>query len=115
MKTILIIDDDADIRASLIELLESEGYQVRVATNGEEGLKEVKTKKPDLIILDAQMPIMNGWEFKEQFDADPSNKGIPLFVFSASRDNRPPGLSAVAYVPKPIHIDELLTTIRKHI
>jgi len=84
-KVLLVDDTEFYIKTYRIKLL-SEGYDVRSATNGIEALKELKTNKPDIILLDLMMPIMDGFKVLQAVKADPSLKSIPVVVFSAKGD-----------------------------
>lgn len=117
-KTILIIEDDEYIRDSLAELLETEGYTVNVAFNGEEGMNALRTQgKPSLILLDLMMPIKDGFQFREEQLQDPSFSQIPVVIMSAHgniKENRE-RTGALAYLKKPIDIDEVLKTVEKYV
>jgi len=112
---ILIIDDDQSIRESVSELLISEGHEVVTAANGLDGLDLLKKNKIKLVIVDLRMPIMDGWEFKQSLDADPSYKELPVFVFSATPDYRPPGITATGFITKPVDIEELLRMLAPYL
>ena len=68
---ILVVDDDEDIRETLRVILELEDYQVLVASNGREALEVMRTNRPQLILLDLMMPVLDGWEFVKELDEDP--------------------------------------------
>ena len=83
-KRILIIDDEPDIREVAQMSLETvSGWQVLTAESGEEGIAKAKQEKPDAILLDAMMPIMDGAATFEKLEADPSTKQIPVIMFTA--------------------------------
>jgi CheY-like chemotaxis protein len=105
---VLVVDDDADIRESLSDLFESEGYLVSAAANGEEGLVEARRNRPDVILLDLMMPKMSGPEFREAQVHDPALSDVPVIVISAS----PNQLDASAFLPKPFHVWEVLDAVR---
>jgi CheY-like chemotaxis protein len=107
---ILVVEDDDDIRDSLKELLEEEGYQVDTAANGEQALNRLRGEAPQLILLDLMMPVMDGWEFQRQLRDSPSLSGVPIIVISASKFSREP-LNAAAFIPKPLDAGVLLETI----
>ncbi|HEX4802185.1 MAG TPA: response regulator [Myxococcaceae bacterium] len=107
---ILVVEDDDDIRDSLKELLEEEGYQVDTAANGEQALNRLRGEAPQLILLDLMMPVMDGWEFQRQLRNSPSLSGVPIIVISASKFSREP-LNAAAFIPKPLDAGVLLETI----
>lgn len=113
---ILVIDDDVDIQENLQRLLLRKGYNVALASNGKEGLKELKNFEPDIIILDIIMPIMDGWEFQQLKDMDPIYSNIPLFVFCAGDKDtsKPPRIRAHRFLSKPIEFDDILDAIQQH-
>ncbi|MFQ5835899.1 MAG: response regulator [bacterium] len=118
---ILIIDDDPDIVEALKITLESKSYQVRSAFDGEEGLKEVKKKKPELIILDLLLPKEDGATLCRELKGSPEYSDIPILVLTALSEKMnakvlsEPGeapLPADAYVDKPIQPNELLSRVK---
>lgn len=109
MKHVLIIEDDRDIRDALFEVLEAEGYDVRAAANGAEGLCEAHAHHPDLILLDLMMPVMNGWQFRAAQKLDDSLRDVPVVVMSAVR--QPGDVDAAAFLPKPCALDEILSAV----
>jgi CheY-like chemotaxis protein len=117
IKTILLLEDDEDIRSSLVEALIAEGYEVVTATNGEEGvnaLRDAASDLPDLIILDLMMPVKDGIEFRLEQQAEPRWKEIPVIVMTADT-NAIRQLEAVkgSYLRKPVDLDDLLLTIQR--
>lgn len=83
-KKILLIEDEEIVIGLLQKKLSKEGYEVSVATNGEEGLKAIRQVNPDLILLDIIMPRMGGFEVMEEINKDPELKKIPIIVISNS-------------------------------
>jgi DNA-binding response OmpR family regulator len=85
MGVILVVDDDADLRELLAELLTKEGYQVLTASNGKEALALLRDPDPtpSLILLDLMMPVMSGWEFLERVASDRTVTSVPIIVMSA--------------------------------
>jgi CheY-like chemotaxis protein len=107
--TILVIEDDRDIRECMADALEMEGYAVASAGNGREALDRLRRGlRPDLILLDLLMPVMNGWEFRQVQLADPLLAGIPVVIVSASA---PGGTRPAHHLPKPFGIDDLLAVV----
>ena len=92
MKTILIIDDDEDIGDALAFFLKEEGYHIELALSGEEGLMKIKNIKPDLILLDWQMPHMSGIEVLTEFIKLSDLNKIPVILMSANIFNIPQSL-----------------------
>lgn len=82
-KTILIVDDDADIRTYLTTVLEENSYIPIAAANGEEGLKKIKANKPDLVILDVLMPRQSGLKMYRELRTGGDSKKIPVIILSA--------------------------------
>lgn len=113
---ILVVDDDHDIRDALINILRLEGYEAAGATNGAEALDYLRGHHPPcLILLDLMMPIMNGWEFRNQQRQDATLATIPVIVISADRSiqQHQATFGAVGYITKPIEFDHLLDHIER--
>lgn len=110
-KTILIVDDDADIREVLTELLRCEGHSVFPTGNGLEALETVKSlKKTHLIFLDMMMPIMDGRTFLDKLCGQPSICSIPVVVLSASASPRD-AHGARAFIKKPVDLPVILECV----
>lgn len=118
MPKLLIVEDAVDIQMLLRRLFEMEGYQVRCASNGQEALFELTNSdyRPDLILLDLMMPVMDGFEFREQQMKIDAIRDIPIVVMTADGDIQPKrsSLDALGFLRKPVDIDNLLTTVEKH-
>ncbi len=84
-KVLLVDDTEFYVKTYRIKLL-SEGYEVKSASNGIEALKELKANKPDIVLLDLMMPIMDGFKVLQAVKGDPSLESIPVIVFSAKGD-----------------------------
>ncbi len=111
--TILVVDDDSQIRRVMRTTLSSQGYTIVEARNGEEALKKVRTERLDLIILDLNMPDMDGIEVCREIRVSSSLPIIMLTVRAAEKDKvRALDAGADDYVVKPFGIDELLARIR---
>ncbi len=82
MKKILVIDDDQFFAKTIIGALPEGKYEVASAENGEEGLEQMKSNKPDLVILDVLMPKMDGGTFLEIVKKDPDLKNVPVLISS---------------------------------
>jgi CheY-like chemotaxis protein len=111
---ILIVEDDPDFRDTLTDLLQFEGYQVANVANGEEALEHLRhSAAPCIILLDLMMPVMSGWEFREQQRQDPALAQIPVAILTGVRNSadRVAALDAVGYFQKPVNIDDLLSTV----
>jgi DNA-binding response OmpR family regulator len=114
MADILIVDDDYDVAAVLAEVVSDEGHQVRVAHDGAEGLIHVAERIPDLVILDVDLPVLDGPGMaRRMLLADHGQESVPIVLFSGV-----PRLHEIAgrvgtpyYVAKPSAIDRLLGTM----
>ena len=115
--SILVVDDDPDIRDSLTEVLGEEGYRVQGARNGREALEVLQTHtRPSLILLDMMMPEMDGWSFREEQRKDPDLASIPVVILSAHGNVRDAALAlgAADYLRKPLSIDSLLEIAERY-
>lgn len=113
-KTILLVEDDDDIRSTLQEVLELEGYSVVPAAHGQEAFDRLdEIERPCLILLDLMMPVMNGWEFLEQQKKHAKFSSIPVLVVSAAGEKARTA-PAQGFVKKPIEVDGLLELIKKY-
>jgi CheY-like chemotaxis protein len=114
MSTILIVEDDIDIREALSEVLNDEGYQVAVAGHGREALDMIGAGlRPSLILLDLMMPVMNGWQFAEEFQSRYGDLHTPIIALSADAniEAKALGLGAKSFLKKPVLIEDLLKAI----
>ncbi|MCU1281960.1 MAG: cheY [bacterium] len=113
--TVLVVEDDHDIRVSVRNLLEDEGYRVLTVTNGRLALDllERVNPTPSLIILDLMLPVMDGWEFAERLRARPRLAGIPIVIMSAY-DDPPPPEDVVGFVKKPIDVGALMSVVDRY-
>lgn len=107
-KRIAVIDDDPDILALVKAVLKSKGYEVATAPDGEDGLRLVRSNKPDLVILDLMMPKVSGLEVCRRMREDPETRHIPIIVISAigEKSNKPEsfwraGLKTEDFISKP--------------
>ncbi|HYI02538.1 response regulator [Hyalangium sp.] len=111
--SILIVEDDEDIRAAMAELLESEGFEVAVASNGQEGLEVLSQMGPPcLVLLDLMMPVMNGEDFLRHVRQDPVLNPVPVVIVTAS--GRPPLPGTQGILKKPFEITDLFATVTLH-
>src|SRR4051812_39456009 len=84
---ILIVEDDTELRETLGEILQEEGYHVAGVGNGREALDHLRQSDPPcLILLDLMMPVMSGWEFRDQQRQDPDLAGVPVAILSGVRN-----------------------------
>lgn len=115
---ILVVDDTPENVKVLGEILRDAGYGINVAMNGEQALASVSRVKPDLVLLDIMMPVMDGYEVCRRLNQNPSTKDIPVIFLSAKTetDSLVKGfdLGAVDYVTKPFQSAELLKRVDTH-
>jgi CheY-like chemotaxis protein len=112
-KLILVVDDEFDVLSAYTMLFEYRGYRVRTAPNGVEALAAARQQRPDLVLSDYMMPLMNGAELCTAMRADPSLSDIPFILASAgilAKDVRPP---YDMFFRKPVAFDTLLAEISK--
>ncbi len=116
---ILIVDDTPDNLRLLSTMLQSQGYRVRKAINGQLALKGAQIAPPDLILLDINMPIMNGYEVCEQLKIRPETGNIPVIFISALDQVRDKikafQIGGVDYITKPFHIEEVLARVENQL
>jgi CheY-like chemotaxis protein len=118
--SILVVDDDFDIREVLCDILASEGYRVLPAANGADALRHLRgCDVPNLVLLDLRMPVMDGYEFLKRRAADSSLKEIPVIVLSATDVLTAAELRAahpeIHSLRKPINLELLFDLIRREI
>ena len=116
MKRILVIDDDWRIVTALEARLQNEGYEVLGAYDGLQGLAMAKDKKPDLILMDINMPAGDGFTVAERIHGAPATHSTPIIFLTASRRpgmrERADEVGAAAYFEKPFDSQDLVTAIR---
>jgi CheY-like chemotaxis protein len=114
VKTLLVVDDEVGITDALSELLSEEGFVVLVARNGKDGLQRIAEKRPDLILLDYMMPVMNGRELLLALRADPAYQNLPVIMMSAMpQSSIPPDCKPSAFLRKPFELDEILAEVSR--
>ncbi len=116
IKKILVVDDDATITVLLKKYLEKNGYEVAAMNEASEGLEYAMTRKPDLVILDVMMPIINGFNFCRLLKAEEDCKNIPVVMLTSRNKLKDIEIGlemgAEAYLIKPLNVEELLKTIK---
>ena len=109
---ILVVDDDDDFRAGLRLALEMKGYQVEERSNGQEALELLAEKAPLLVLLDLQMPVMNGREMLQRMRSTPELKDVPVVIISGfGFEWEAELMGAQGYIGKPFEPPELEKTI----
>ncbi len=118
VEKILVVDDEKDIVEFIQYNLETQGFKVLIAFNGEEALKKIK-KKPDLIVLDIMMAKMSGYEVLKKVRSDERYKSIPVLFLTAksSESDEIAGLELGAddYITKPVSIKKLVARIKSNL
>ena len=114
--SVLVVEDEPDIRNLVVLHLAREGYRCRTAATGAEALREARTQPPDLIVLDLMLPEMDGLEVCRRLRADPNTTGLPVIMLTAKADevDRIVGLELGAddYIVKPFSPKELVARVR---
>jgi DNA-binding response OmpR family regulator len=116
MPTVLIIEDDPNVRKFVSVNLSRRGYRVISATDGEDGLTQARTERPDLVLLDLKLPGADGWATLEALRADPDLTHILVVIITASaveeEERRARQLGAVNYLIKPLSAQDLVAAVR---
>jgi len=116
-RKILVVDDEEDITNTLALMLRSRGFDVITAYDGSEGLAKAKSERPDIILLDIIMPVMDGFDACVKLRADRDTQRIPIIMFSASGDNsavtKASRVGANDFVVKPFNLTVLLSKMNK--
>jgi len=115
-KRILVVDDQEDLRGVLRDLLTGSGYTVIEAADGEAGVARAKSDRPDLILMDIQMPVIDGYEATRRIKVDPNLKAIPIVAVSSfamkGDEEKARAAGCDHYVTKPYSPMQLLRLIR---
>ena len=116
-KTILVVEDQEDNRQILRDLLGASGFTMREAGDGEAALAEVAKQRPDLILMDIQLPILDGYETTRRLKSNPDTKGIPIIVVTSyalsGDESKARAAGCDAYVTKPYSPRALLAKIKE--
>jgi two-component system, cell cycle response regulator DivK len=118
-KRILVVEDQEDNRQILRDLLGSAGYEMTEANDGEAGVAAAKAQRPDLILMDIQLPLLDGYEATRRIKADPELKTIPIIVVTSyalsGDESKARAAGCDAYVTKPYSPRQLLAKIREYL
>jgi two-component system cell cycle response regulator DivK len=118
-KRILLVEDQEDSRRIVRDLLAANDYEMAEAENGEEALAASKKERPDLILMDIQLPIMDGYEATRRIKADPSLRSIPVIAVTSyalsGDEEKARAAGCTDFIPKPYSPRQLLAKIRKYL
>ncbi|MGW8181057.1 MAG: response regulator [bacterium] len=112
-KTILIVDDDAEIRDYFSTFLQDNGYKTLTAQDGQEALEKVRSEPPDLILLDIMMPNKTGTDFYRRFHMDKELSSIPIIVVSGAAGKHLAVPKPSAIIDKPVDTKKLLDEVKR--
>ena len=116
---ILVVEDQADNRRILRDLLSSVGYEILEAVTGDEGVTLAVTQRPDLILMDIQLPGIDGYEATRRIKADPALRHIPIIAVTSyalsGDDAQALAAGCDAYVAKPFSTRALLAKVREYL
>ena len=115
-KSVLIVEDDEDVRGALAAFLEGEGYSVLEASDGAEGLRRLRSEDVCLVLLDLWMPGMTGWEFRAEQVKDHSVADVPVVIITADHAaaTKTADLGVSGFMTKPIEFPELLDYVSRY-
>jgi len=115
-KRILVVEDHADNRQIIRDMLAPTGYEITEVENGEEALAAIANQRPDLILMDIQLPVMDGYETARRIKADPALRSIPIIAVTSyalsGEEKKARAAGCDEYVPKPFSPRQLLAKIR---
>jgi two-component system, chemotaxis family, chemotaxis protein CheY len=113
---VLLVDDDDAIRIAVSWALSDVGYCVTLAENGRAALDQIAASRPDLVLLDMRMPVMDGWEMAERYRQLPGPHA-PIVVMTAAHDvqDRARQINADGYLAKPFDLDDLVAIVRQYV
>jgi CheY-like chemotaxis protein len=112
---VLIVEDDADLRDMMAQLLALEGFRAETVSNGREALEYLRRGDfPEVILLDLMMPVMDGWEFLRHQQQNAEYAAVPVVVLSAADTNSVATLEDTAFLKKPLDFDRLLDMVRRY-
>ena len=118
-KCILVVEDQEDNRQIIRDMLSATDYELTEAKNGEQALAAVAKQRPDLILMDIQLPIMDGYEATRRIKADPALKSIPIIAVTSyalsGEEQKAREAGCDDYVPKPYSPRHLLAKIRHYL
>ena len=108
---VLLVEDDADLRDALCDVLEENGHVVVCAADGDDGLRQLRDTKPDVVVLDLMMPRLDGWQFRLAQRADPMLAMTPVVAISASSSATAAAVDADLFLRKPLDATTLCKAV----
>jgi CheY-like chemotaxis protein len=112
---VLIVEDDADLREMMAQLLTMEGFVSTAVANGREALEYLRHGgRPHVILLDLMMPVMDGWEFLREQHRETDFAAVPVIILSALDQHRAGNTGNAEYLKKPLDFDRLVQLVRQH-
>jgi len=117
MAKILLVEDNDVNRDMMVRRLQRRGYQIVSAVDGQQGVDLAHSEKPDLILMDMSLPVLDGWEATKRIKADPETRDIPVIGLTAHAmvGDREQALNAGCddYATKPVEFDKLVALINR--
>jgi CheY-like chemotaxis protein len=111
MPCVLVVDDDDDVRESLCEVLADAGYDVHAAADGREALREMRSQRPCVVLLDLMMPVVDGWSVAEEMRNDPALADVRICVVTAMPQSAP--VWATCLLKKPVSLAHVLDAVEQ--
>lgn len=117
--TVLLVDDDAHNRKIFETVLMRAGFEVMIATGGDEALEKVKEVLPDLVLMDLSIPVIDGWECTRRLKADPATRGVQIIALTAHAmrgdEERALAAGCDGYLSKPISPRKLVEAVKQRL
>ena len=111
---LLVVDDDAEVRDATYEILVRHGYRVVCVENGRAAIEFLRAGgRPSAILLDMMMPVMDGWQFRQEQQNAPTIQHIPVVMITASDDRRADLIPSDQVLTKPVRVQELLKVVQQ--
>ncbi len=110
-RRILLVEDDTELRAALSDALAGSGHEVRAVADGRAALRAMREDRPDIVVLDLMMPVIDGWQFRVEQRREPALADVPVVAMSASNSPAAAAIDADAYLRKPVPAATLLRAI----
>jgi CheY-like chemotaxis protein len=113
-RVVMVVDDDNEIREALADVLADRGYAVIEACDGQQALERLATeRRPDAILFDLWMPVMDGWQLLQALLDDPSLSHIPRVILTAARGQKAKELNVVEVLTKPVRLEQMLGLVER--